>query len=309
MAAIQLQPAIAPSAQSSTFQRVAITWTLRAIAIVLVLWLAASFVAERVSLHPVRSAPRDTPAHWGMAYRDVSFRTVDGLTLRGWWIPGDAHATVVMIHGLGANRDEPLGQSTYLHDAGYNLLVFDLRGAGRSDGAGTMGYREPADVAAAVTEARRLDRGPIALFGYSLGGAVAVEEAAVNPDVTAVIEDSGFSSVGDVVLARFKYITHLPALPFAGAVLASTAIDLGTSPWNVQPVVMAARIHKPLLAVVDGRDTMVPPAEGLAIYRAAGGPKRLLYVPDTGHVQAYYAAHELYEATVLDFLATSLNKS
>ncbi|HET7421240.1 MAG TPA: alpha/beta hydrolase [Candidatus Dormibacteraeota bacterium] len=306
MAAIQLQPSLASSAPRATSRRGVLTWTLRAIAIVLAIWIAASFIGEQVSLHPERSAPRQTPDQWGMAYRDVSFRTVDGLTLRGWWIPGDAHATVVMIHGLGSNRDEPLGKSAYLHQAGYNLLVFDLRGHGLSDGEGTMGYREPADAAAAVAEAHRLDPGPIALFGYSLGAAIAVEEAAVNPDVSAVIEDSGFSSVGDVVLARFNYITHLPDLPFAGAVVASTAIDLGTSPWNVQPAVMAARIHKPLLAIVGGRDTMVPPAEGLAIYRAAAGPKQLLYVPGTGHVQAYYAANRLYETTVLAFLASSL---
>lgn len=258
-------------------------------------------------MHPGRSAPAATPAHWAMAYSDVAFKTADGLVLRGWWIPGSAHKTVVMVHGLGSNRDEPLGKSVYLHRAGYNLLVFDLRGSGQSQGGGpTMGYLEPIDVEAAVAEALRLDGGAIAVFGYSLGGAAVVEAAAIDPDVSAVIDDSGFSSAADVILARFTEVTRLPATPLAAAVLGFGTLDFGTSPWNIQPLAMAERLHKPLLVIVGGQDTIVPPAEGLAIFHAAPGPKQLLEVPKAGHVQAYTVANSIYETNVLQFLALNL---
>jgi uncharacterized protein len=280
---------------------------LRGLALILVLWLAASFVGERVTLHPVRRDIGPTPLQRGMAYSDVSFKTADGLTLRGWWIPGTRRATIVMIHGLSNNRREPLDKAGYLHEAGYNLLVFDLRGHGRSDGDGsTMGYRETEDVSAAVTKARQLDAGRIALFGYSLGAAIAVEEAAVDPNVSTVIEDSGFTSVGDVFLARFTEVTHLPDLPWAAPLVAFGELDVGISLWKVAPVDMAARLHKPLLAIVGGADTIVPPAEGRAIFAAAPGPKQLLEVPAAGHVQAYDTANRLYEGTVLTFLAANL---
>lgn len=242
-----------------------------------------------------------------MSYTDVAFRTSDGFTLRGWWIPGSRHETIVMVHGLSNNRSEPFSKAGYLHQAGYNLLVFDLRGHGQSDGSGTtMGYREPEDVRAAVAEARTLDPGPIALFGYSLGASVAIEEAAVNSNVSAVVEDSGFSSVGDVFLARFTEITRLPAVPLAAPVVAYGELDLGTSLWNVDPLAFAARLHKPMLAIVGDADTIVPPAEGLAMFHAAQGPKQLLEVRQAGHVQAYDVANHLYEQTVLGFLAGNL---
>lgn len=308
MAAIATQVVAQPLSRRMVLPRPSLRILVRALAIVLVLWIAASFVGERTTLHPLRRALGPTPAALGMSYSNVSFKTSDGLTLRGWWIPGGTHKTIVMIHGLSNNREEPLLKAGYLHQAGYNLLVFDLRGHGQSDGSGTtMGYREPEDVRAAVAEARSLDPGPIALFGYSLGASIAVEEGAVNPNVSAVVEDSGFSSVGDVFLARFTQITRLPDLPFAAATVAFGTLDLGTSLWNVRPVALAAQLHKPLLAIVGGQDTVVPPAEGLAIFNAAPGPKQLLDVPAAGHVQAYNTANGVYEQTVLAFLARSLS--
>lgn len=286
--------------------RTAARFAMRVLAALVVIWFAASLVAELVTLHPARRALGPTPTTRGMAYQDVSFRTNDGLTLRGWWIPGTRHQTIVMIHGLSNNRSEPFSKAGYLHQAGYNLLVFDLRGHGQSDGSGsTMGYRETEDARAAVAEALSLDPGPVALFGYSLGASIAVEEAAANPGVTAVVEDSGFSSVGDIFLARFSEVTRLPGLPWAAPLVAFGEADLGTSLWNVRPVSASALLHKPLLAIIGGADSIVPPSEGLAIFAAAAGPKQLLEVPGAGHVQSYSAANAEYEQAVLDFLSRS----
>jgi len=292
----------------SITSRVPARLALRALGVILVAWLAASFIGERAVLHPPRRSLGTTPAQLGMRYTDVSFKTADGLTLRGWWIPGTQHRTVVMVHGLGDSREQSLTKSGYLHSAGFNLLLFDLRGHGQSDGAGTtMGYREPEDVRAAVAEARQHDPGPIVLFGYSLGASASVEEAAADSRVSAVIEDSAFSSAGDVFLARFSALTRLPSFPWAAPLVAFGDLDVGTSLWNVEPVAMAHLLHKPLLAIVGGEDKVVPPAEGLAIFSAAEGPKQLLDVPDAGHVQAYFTANRLYESTVLNFLRESLS--
>jgi uncharacterized protein len=271
------------------------------------IWVGASFVAERVTLHPRHWGVGPTPAQLGHAYQDVAFRDHAGLTLRGWWIPGTRHETVVMVHGWTSSRREPMSKAGYLLDAGYNVLVFDLRGHGQSDGDyTTLGLTEPDDVAAAVAFARSRDPGPIALLGYSMGGALAVETGARDADVTAVIEDSGYGSLDDVFRAGFQRLTGLPPVPFGLPLVAIGQLDLHMQLNGVRPVADAARLHKPLLAIVGTADKIVPPSEGLDIFDAAPGPKQLLVVPGAGHVDAYRIDRARYERTVLDFLARTI---
>ena len=274
------------------------------LAVLLIFWLAASAAAERMVLHPRRWGDGPTPASVGLAYRDVTFQDPAHITLRGWWIPGAVHRTIVMVHGWTSSRRETFEKSVYLHRAGYNVLVFDLRGHGSSGGSyTTMGWKEPSDVRAAVSFAARQDPGPIALIGYSMGGSLVVEEGAFDPRVKAVVEDSGFSSLSAVFTDQFSRLTHLPAWPFDLPMLAIGRVDLGLNPAAVRPLADVARLHKPFLAIIGTADTMVPPSEGMALYRAAPGPKQLLVIPGAQHVSGYRVANRTYEQTVLAFLA------
>jgi pimeloyl-ACP methyl ester carboxylesterase len=272
----------------------------------MVVWVGASFVGERATLHPRHWGIGPTPAQLGHAYQDVAFRDHAGLTLRGWWIPGTRHQTIVMIHGWTSSRQEPMSRAGYLLDAGYNVLVFDLRGHGQSDGNyTTMGWAEPDDVVAAVAFARSRDPGPIVLLGYSMGGALAVETGARDADVAAVIEDSGFADLSSVFDAGFQRVTHLPAVPFGLPLVTIGQMDLRLPLSSLRPSDDAAHLHKPLLAIVGTGDRVVPPNEGFDLFRVAPGPKQLLVLPGVGHVDGYRADRAQYEHAVLSFLARS----
>jgi pimeloyl-ACP methyl ester carboxylesterase len=270
-------------------------------------WVAWSGVLEQTGLHPRHSSVGPPPSANGWSYRDISFKDDAGLTLRGWWIPGTRAETIVMVHGWTSSRREPLSRSDYLHAAGYNLLVFDLRGHGQSDGNyTTLGSQEPADVRAAVSLARTESSGPIALFGYSMGGASVIEEAARDSGISAVVEDSAFDTTANLLSVYFTQRTSMPAMPFGRMMLALGQIDLHIDLGAVRPVDAAGELIHPLLAIVGGADTLVPPVEGMNIYNAARGPKQLLFIAKARHVGGYYTDRPRYERTVLGFLARYL---
>jgi fermentation-respiration switch protein FrsA (DUF1100 family) len=277
------------------------------LAVLLAIWLIGSFGMEQWALHPRHWSLGPPPSANGWAYENVSFKDSAGLTLRGWWIPGTTQRTVIMVHGWTSSRREPMGRAGYLHAAGYNLLLFDLRGHGASDGNyTTIGWLEPDDVHAAVDYVRSRNSGPIALLGYSMGASTVVEEAARDPRVSAVVEDSGFDTLANVFGVYFKNMTLLPPIPFDRLVVAIGQWDLHFKIDAVRPVDEARQLRTPLLAIIGTADRTVPPGEGLELFHAVPGPKQLLLIPGAGHVGGYDTNRPLYERTVLAFLTAHL---
>ncbi len=276
----------------------------------LLAWIGSSFVVERLVYHPRRWDVGPPPFTRGWAYQDVSFRDRAGLTLRGWWIPGTGGGTIVLAHGWTSSRRQPYDHSAYLHAAGYNLLIFDFRGHGRSDGTyTTIGWAEPDDLRAAIDYARSRSPGPLGVIGYSMGAVAALEEAAADPRVGVVVADSPFADLASEQRYAFESDTRLPAVPFAAPLDLMARLDLGFDPARVRPVEAAARLRQPLLVIVGASDTVVPPAHGYAVFRAAHGPKQLLAVPGANHVGAYDWDPATYERVVLGFLRTDLGPS
>src|SRR4030042_1996040 len=75
------------------------------------------------------------PGDWGMTFDDVSFQTADGLTLHGWFVPGDRKETMLWCHGNAGNISHRLDNMKILHDRiGIGMFIFDYRGYGRSQG-------------------------------------------------------------------------------------------------------------------------------------------------------------------------------
>ncbi|MEE8348119.1 MAG: hypothetical protein V3R94_01000, partial [Acidobacteriota bacterium] len=79
--------------------------------------------------------PRYTPEQFDLPHtEDVHFETSDDLTLSGWFIRGTSRATVILVHGLAANRAEMLPHAGDLHRAGFSVLLYDSRHRGQSEG-------------------------------------------------------------------------------------------------------------------------------------------------------------------------------
>lgn len=274
--------------------------------------VAISYETADRLVHPPRELSVDTPADKGLAYEDVRFGTSDGLTLSGWWIPyPQARGTVVFLHGYTASKSQSLAVVPFLHAAGYNVLAFDFRAHGDSEGAyTTIGLDEAQDVRAAVAYLReRGDVGPgsIALFGWSMGAAAAINAARDLPEVKALVADSSFARLDSLTGRSLDAFTGLPQWPFAPLTLAMAARMTGRDVGENAPERSAHELQRPLLVIQGLLDSLArPESDGMALAAAGGDHAQLWLVPGATHVNARSEAPGEYESRVLAFLAASL---
>jgi uncharacterized protein len=203
-----------------------------------------------------------------------------GVTLKGWRCQATAPArgTIVYLHGIADNRGSATGAIQRFLARGFDVIAYDSRAHGDSQGeACTYGFFETQDLHRVIDTA---GSGPVVLVGTSLGAAVALQEAADDPRVSAIVAAETFSDLRTVATER------APAFFTAGTI--ARAFDLAGVEGrfrvdDVQPHLSARRITAPVLVIHGAGDTETPPAHSQRVYAALRGPKRLILVPGAGH--------------------------
>jgi alpha-beta hydrolase superfamily lysophospholipase len=235
----------------------------------------------------------------------------DRVLLRGWKIRsyranGD---WVLLFHGVSDNRTGMTGQAELLLRHGYSVVMMDARAHGESGGAmATYGWLERRDTHAVVDElyAHETPRSLFAL-GSSMGAAIALQSAAIEPRIAGVVAESSFSDLREVT---YDY-AGLHLSPWLGKTLfrpgtwtlISTARKEGSfSADDVSPEKSAAARPFPLLLICDGSDRIIPCRHSRRIFIAATGPKELWEVAGAGHASALGTDPAEYERRVIAFL-------
>lgn len=227
-------------------------------------------------LHPGKTRNRlATPA----ACRDETFAGA-GVMLRGWRCTATAarRGTIVWLHGVADNHGSAAGLVDRFVPRGFDLVAYDSRAHGESEGeACTYGFYEKQDLARVIDT---IGPGPIVLIGDSLGGAVALQEAAQDPRVTALVSAETFSDLRTVATERAPRIFTAGVRRRAFQRAAEQGhFDIDA----VSPVRAAASIRVPVLLVHGDADVDTPPDHSRRIFAALGGPKRLILVPGGTH--------------------------
>jgi pimeloyl-ACP methyl ester carboxylesterase len=284
----------------------------------LVLFVVGVAVVAPVALmcarvHPRRVALDDDPGRHGLRFQDVAFASpLDGTTLRGWHIPAPRTTgrAVVIVPGIDDNRlvsGIALSLAAGLVADGFDVLAFDLRAQGESDGDTlSFGAREQDDVLGAVAFARARGARHVAVVGFSMGAAAAMLAAARSPDVEALVLDSAFASWADTLRRQLRSGWHLPGPLVDYAVLLYRVLS-GTDPAEVVPAdVVEGLATRPMLFIAGADDQAVDPADGAAMAAAAGPLAEYVLGPGAGHVGAYRADPAAYIARVRAFLAAAV---
>jgi fermentation-respiration switch protein FrsA (DUF1100 family) len=259
-------------------------------------------------LHPRRLPPLDLPSNRGAEYRDVTFVTSDGVTLRGWYLPSQNGAAIILGHGFGSRRR--LKPALLLARHGYGVLTFDWRAHGQSEGEmSTLGYYEMRDVEAALAWLQAqpdIDAGRIGMLGESMGAVTAIRAAARLPAIRAVVVECPYAdleeSIGNVWAG-----TGLPAFPMVPLQIVFGEWASGLDLDDMQPLADVARISpRPILIMTGGQDPITGPDAGQRYYAAAVEPKELWFEPELAHLEFLTTFPEEYERRVVGFFDAAL---
>ena len=284
--------------------------------------LGEPILRSYVLAHPGDRVVELDQAQVGGPVERVTFASTDGIELVGWFVPAPAEggastgggATVVASHGSHGTGPDHYPGIAFLHDAGYNLFVFDHRAHGQSGGkATTLGPLEVRDLRGAVAYlASRPDVDParIGAIGCSMGSAISIAAAAEDAGIRAAVAESLYADMHEL-WTRFGYV-GIRGTPIhwssGGLMRVATRLWTGYPIHTFKPVEVIDDIApRPLLLIhgeYDNGACTVADAERL--YLAAGEPKELWIVPGAGHCNAHILLPKEYEARVRGFFDEAL---
>jgi pimeloyl-ACP methyl ester carboxylesterase len=270
------------------------------ILLILAIGLALSFYfTQRAQLGEVHS-----PDEYGSEFEAIELKTSDRLTLRGVWIPADgSDKAIVIMHGHGGSYDFDLYRAPALHAAGFNVLLFDFRAHGRSEGKHmTFGFEERRDVQAAIEFLHSRGMQRIGLLGFSYGGMAAMVSTPECADVEAVISDGGPARIRTAIARRGAEL-GLPlwlGKAISWLIIGVTSLRLGVNLFRYEPIRWVGKISpRPILFIHGDQDQYLPDFDEL--YAAANSPKELWRLPDAGHCTASQLYPEEHARRVNEF--------
>ena len=219
---------------------------------------------------------------------------------------------IVLCHGMGTNRSNLLHVAVGLLRAGFNLLAFDFRGHGTSEGRSTsFGWREQRDLEGALAFLGRqteIPARPYGVYGLSMGGAVALMTAARDERLRAIAIDSPYADLGESLKHHLRLLYHAPSIPFFWFVASVYRLRFGAWPHHVSPQLAARslRKHQALLVIQGDQDPRVPLEQTRRLMRDATPSNELWMVQGAAHLGAYEHDPHAYLAKLEQFFTAHL---
>ena len=219
--------------------------------------------------------------------------------------------TVVISHGYKGNGETMANYAQLFYELGFNVLLPDDRGHGKSAGDYiTFGCIDRIDYLAWLNQilAKTGLNTQIVLFGASMGGATVemMSGEKLPHQVKALIADSGYSSIEAELTYLLKKQFHLPKYPFVPLVSLINKRRLGYYLNTVQSTTQLRKNHLPFFFIHGDHDVFVPHSMAFRNYDATQGPRELWIVKGATHVESFWLDPERYRRHVTAFLTKYL---
>lgn len=254
-------------------------------------------------------------AEEGAGFREARIQSVDALELWGAYLPAkeQTHRWAICVHGFHDDHSSMGVFAKHYHEAGWNTLMPDQRGFGRSQGERIgWGWDERLDLVGWISWVVRRDpQAEILLHGVSMGAATVLMATggALPKNVKAAVSDCSYtdieSEMRSVVHSRGpggEKLLGVPSHVAFAALRSATRMRSGFDLRSASPIQAVERSRIPTLFIHGTQDDLVPPGMMRRLYRAAKCPKSFLWVPGAGHAVEAGVCPELYWGSVETFL-------
>jgi fermentation-respiration switch protein FrsA (DUF1100 family) len=259
-----------------------------AIAVLVLLQVYVYAIQDRMIFFPqplgddVRSAVHKTRPD----AEEIELKTADGNRLHGWFVRNnDGASEAPALIYFGGNAEEVSGLALEANELrGISFVLFNYRGYGRSDGDPSEAalFSDALAIYDLVASRRGVDRQRIFAIGRSLGSGVATYLASKRP-LTAVVLVTPYDSMTAVARAKYPFVL----------------VDLLLRhPFD--SVSRARTIDTPMLALIAGADTVIPPRHAEHLAAAWRGPVTSVVLKGAEHNDI--DVHSQYWPSMRDFL-------
>jgi uncharacterized protein len=278
------------------------------------------FIGPTILLQPRRRTPHfykninhpTLPSELGLKFEETVVLTRDGVQLHGWLIRCNTNpcGTIIYLHGVGDCKIAGLPFAKFFHDKCYNLFLYDSRRHGESKGVYcTYGFHEKNDFCDVINylETRQdLLLGRIGVFGTSMGAAVAVQAAAIDKRISAIVAENSFATLRSIFDDYQKRMVKIPFHYLRNMIIIRSEINAKFKARDVSPLKSVADVRVPLLVIYGTMDKHINHKNSLMLFKGANNPKEVYPIENAGHNDCWEVGGEEYHTKLLEFFGRYL---
>jgi uncharacterized protein len=263
-----------------------------------------AFSIQYGEYHPPREQIDLPVGKLGLRLHDISIEMGDGTRVAGWSLPSNNGAVIIFIHGSTGSRKELLPVALNLNKHGYGAILLDMPGHGESGGRADWGISSQVAVERAIDLALKGDGvRHVAIFGFSMGTYIAVEVAARDRRVAALVLLGAFTNLADQI--RYQFRSHVPFLNEINVLVARMVGVDGNAIRTLD--LLEASASRPILIIAGTADGLIPVSMPQALFQAAHEPKELWLVEGANHLNVRDTADPaIFDQRVSIFLDRAL---
>ena len=239
-------------------------------------------------------------------YSDKYIESYDKLQLHSYVVTQNSNKWAIVVHGYGGSGKLMSDKSKYFYDMGYNVLIPDLRGHGKSEGDYIgMGWKDRLDIISWINFIiKENPNAEIVLHGTSMGAATVLMTSGENlpSNVKAIVADCAYTSAWDEFSYQLETYLKVPSSYILNVTNMVTKLKAGYSLKEASALESVKKATVPILFIHGDKDKFVPYSMMDKLYDATISPKEKLTIEGGEHANSDLVSPFLYWLTVEDFL-------